>query len=97
MDPMNTLNTTPLLVSLEIPRMPWAYFIISVELHGAQIQVQILETDLSYPFRLPLSQTVPRMQFYAYEIARNRQGVNDWIRAAAAAEAEKAKESEVSS
>lgn len=23
--------------------------------------------------------TVPRMQFYAVEIARNRKGLNDWI------------------
>jgi hypothetical protein len=25
------------------------------------------------------SPTVPRMQFYAIEIARNRNGLNDWI------------------
>jgi hypothetical protein len=26
-----------------------------------------------------LTRTVPRMQFYAIEIARNKNGLNDWI------------------
>lgn len=30
---------------------------------------------------------VPRMQFYAVEIARNRKGLNDWIYEKAQAEA----------
>lgn len=35
--------------------------------------------------------TVPRMQFYAIEIARNRSGLNDWIYERAQAEKEKEK------
>lgn len=35
--------------------------------------------------------TVPRMQFYAVEIARNRRGLNDWIYEQAQAEREQAK------
>jgi len=35
--------------------------------------------------------TVPRMQFYAIEIARNRNGLNDWIFEKAQKEAAEAK------
>ena len=30
-------------------------------------------------YRAPLTRIVPRMQFYAIEIARNKLGLNDWI------------------
>lgn len=35
--------------------------------------------------------TVPRMQFYAVEIARNKSGLNDWIFEKAQAEKTKGK------
>lgn len=38
---------------------------------------------------LSLSSAVTRMQFYAYEIARNRRGLNDWVYEKAKQEEEK--------
>ncbi|PUU73680.1 polysaccharide biosynthesis-domain-containing protein [Tuber borchii] len=42
----------------------------------------LLRTDAKVEYEKDTTIFVPRMQFYAIEIARNRSGLNDWIKAA---------------
>ncbi|CEH18574.1 duf757-domain-containing protein [Ceraceosorus bombacis] len=53
----------------------------------------LIRTDAAEEYTQYNTTFVTRMQFYAYEIARNRRGLNDWVRTKAIeeAEAEKAK------
>ncbi|EHL01900.1 putative UPF0368 protein C3E7.07c [Glarea lozoyensis 74030] len=51
----------------------------------------MLRTDPKVEYEQDTSIFVPRMQFYAIEIARNRKGLNDWINESHSKEKEAAK------
>ncbi|PWN95093.1 DUF757-domain-containing protein [Tilletiopsis washingtonensis] len=51
----------------------------------------LIRTDASEEYTQFNTTFVTRMQFYVYEIARNRRGLNDWVRTKAQKEAEEEK------